>query len=456
MKSSISGFPEFLPNEQIAFNGVIDTIREHFELYGFVPMDTPAVERISTLLAKGNDNEIYGLYRIADEDSKKDLGLRFDLTVPLARYVVENHGQLIFPHKRYQISPVWRGERSQHGRYRQFYQCDIDILGSRELSVEHDAEIVALISEVLLSLKVPSFHTKLNNRKILSGFIKTIALEEYVVEIVRLMDKADKISVEEFEESVKPLLAAPENLGKLKIFLNAEKRGRNSDVLRWLKSLNLGEEYEQGVQELSTVLQILKKLGLEENLVKISTRLARGLAYYTGIIFETTFDENLNDLGSIAGGGRYEDLTKTLSDQSDKTFPGVGGTIGVSRLVPKLIEKGILPTDRLSPGQILVTVQNRELIGCYMKIASKLRRVGVKTETYLHNKSLGAQLTYASKKGYRFVIIANDVELLENKAILRNLKTHDQLLVSTEYFGNEFLELIHPDSHFTTHFCPRV
>ncbi|MDR2781793.1 MAG: histidine--tRNA ligase [Holosporaceae bacterium] len=439
MKSDISGFPEFLPNEQIAFNKVVDSIRGRFESYGFVPMDTAAVERVSTLLAKGNDNEIYGLYRLCDENSKKDLGLRFDLTVPFARYVVSNSSQLTFPHRRYQIAPVWRGERPQYGRYRQFYQCDIDIVGDGELSLEYDAEVVALITETLSSLNLPPFQTKINNRKILSGFIKIIAPEEKVTDVIRLVDKSAKISMKEFDDSLKDLINSKENISKLKAFLDAEKKGENLEVLRWLGTLSINDEFSAGVEELTVVIQILKKLGIDDNYVKVSTKLARGLTYYTGTVFETTFSHDMEDVGSISGGGRYDNLTEMLSD---KSFPGVGATIGVSRIVPKLIEKGLLPVDKMSPALVLVTVQNREFIGSYMKIASKLRKIGVKTEVYLQDKNLKAQLNYANKKGYNFVIIANEFELLEGQAILRNFKTKEQHVIRTEFIGKEVLELL--------------
>jgi histidyl-tRNA synthetase len=439
MKSDVSGFPEFLPNEQIAFNQVVDVIKERFEFYGFTPMDTSAVERISTLVAKGNDNEIYGLYRLADENSKKSIGLRFDLTVPLARYVASNSGQLVFPHKRYQISPVWRGERPQHGRYRQFYQCDVDVIGDGDLSLEHDAEIISLIINVLRSLNIPDFHTKLNNRRILSGFLKTIVAEDKITEAIRLIDKIDKILPEEFEKSLEEFAISPKNISRLRAFLNVEEKGDNFEILQWLRTINCNEEYNCGVAELNQVLEILKELEIDDNLVKISTSLARGLTYYTGAVFETIFNGDMCAIGSISGGGRYDNLTATLSD---KTFPGVGATIGISRLVPELMERGLLKTDRLSPATVLVTVQNREFIGNYMKIANQLRKIGVKTEIYLQDKSLGAQLSYADKKGYSFAIIANETELFGKKAIIRNLKTKEQNVILTEHMGKEVLEFL--------------
>lgn len=439
MKTNISGFPEFLPNEQIVFNNVAQSIREHFELYGFVPMDTSAVEKIDTLLAKGTDSEIYGLYRLADENSKKDLGLRFDLTVPLARYVTQNAGDLIFPFKRYQIAPVWRGERPQYGRYRQFYQCDVDIIGDNELSLEHDAEVISLITWALSTLHIPEFHTKINNRKILTGFLSNLIKPSNLLKAVRLIDKIDKISPEEFEVGIIALLNNEKDFSKLKSFFDAERRGSMEEILNWLQSLSLGEEFSQGVSELTTVVQILRKLGLSNDRLKISTRLARGLTYYTGTIFETMFD-NLKDLGSIAGGGRYDNLTSKLG--TNKVYPGVGGTIGISRLVPKIIELEILNANKKSTADLLITVQDRSLISYYMKLANKFRTLGVKTETFLQNKPLGTQLSYANKKGITFVLIANEMEILDSKAIIRNLKTRQQKVIRTEFIGSEVKHIL--------------
>jgi len=440
MKSDISGFPEFLPNEQIAFNKAVDTIKSHFELYGFVPMDTPAVERISTLLAKGNDSEIYGLYRLASEENdKKELGLRFDLTVPLARYVSLYNGHLTFPHKRYQIAPVWRGERPQFGRYRQFYQCDVDIIGNDELSTAHDAEIISLINNALLSLNIPKFSTKINNRKILGGFLKTIVPESKVTDIIRIIDKIDKISSKEFVESIKNHNVDVKDITKIRNFLDIEeKKLDNSEMISWLKGLSFNAEFASGASEVEEVINLLKKFGINDKSVKISMKLARGLAYYTGNVFETSFDD-IKDMGSIAGGGRYDDLAAMVSD---KKFPGVGGTIGISRLIPKLLESGYIKCDKFSTAQLLVTVQNRNFIGSYMKLSEKFRKLGIKTETYLQEKNLGSQLSYADKKGIKHVLIANDVELLENKAIIRNMETKEQTVIRTEYMNKEIINLL--------------
>lgn len=414
-------------------------IIQHFESHGFLPMDTAAVERVDTLLAKGNDNEIYGLYRLADSNnSKKDLGLRFDLTVPLARYVTENAGQLIFPHKRYQIAPVWRGERPQYGRYRQFYQCDIDIIGDGELSLEHDAEIMSIIIDVLQSMNIPSFHMKLNNRKVLSGFLSTVVPNDRITQVIQVIDKIEKISLEAFNSALAELNLTPEDITKIRNFLDVEHRGSNEEILHILKGFGFNSQFNRGIEEMETILKILKKINVDDGIVKLSLRLARGLDYYTGNVFETVFND-FKDIGSISGGGRYDGLASMMSN---KTFPGVGATIGISRLIPKLIETGILKADKCSTADVLVSVQDRNYIGSYMRIAKKLRKAGINTEIYLQNKSLGAQLSYASKKGIKWVLIANETELLEERAILRNLQTREQTNIRTEFIGYDIADVL--------------
>jgi histidyl-tRNA synthetase len=440
MSNDISGFPEFLPNEQIAFNEVIDKIRYQFELFGFIPMDTPAVERLETLLAKGNDSEIYGIYRVSDPDARKDLALRFDLTVPFARYVVSKSGSMIFPHKRYQISPVWRGERPQQGRYRQFYQCDIDIVGDGTLSLAHDAEIIHLIVKTMKTLGIRNFVAKINNRKMLYGFLRTAASEKNISEIVRIIDKMEKISAKEASEAFLNYGMSGENIEKLYNFIDAVERGKNAnETIKWLYSLEQNNEFLAGVAELEEVWQYLQKWETDEKHLKLSAKLARGLNYYTGTVFEVVFD-GADDFGSIAGGGRYDNLASTLS--SDKIFPGVGASIGVSRLAPKLFEMGLLSRDKSTPAELLVTVQNREFLNNYMCIAHKFREIGVKTEVYLQEKSLGAQMNYANRRSFRNVLIANDTELQDNKAIIRNLLTKKQTTIETETIGTEILELL--------------
>lgn len=438
MKSDISGFPEFMPNEQITFNRLLHVIRGSFESYGFVPMDTPAVEKVETLLSKGDDNEIYGLYRLTDPESKKDLGLRFDLTVPTARYVASKFGNLVFPYKRYQIAPVWRGERPQSGRYRQFYQCDIDVLGDGSLSVEYDAEIIKVLTETLRTLGLPAFSTRINNRKILYNFLKTIIEEPKINDLIRLIDKIDKISSEEFGESLVAMGLKKQAIEKLSNFLIIKHLEHNDDILKWLRAFSLGPEFSEGVAELENTVTLLKKCDIDDRDIHISMSLARGLSYYTGNVFETTFD-NTPGIGSIAAGGRYDNLVSLFSD---KKVPGVGASIGITRLAAKMFERNFLKCDRSSTAELLVTVQNRNFISSYMKLADKFRKLGVNTEIYLQDKSLGHQLSYASRKGIKSVLIANEVELLEEKAILRNLDTKEQETISTKYMDKKIAKKI--------------
>ena len=366
---------------------------------------------------------------MGEPNGKNDLGLRFDLTVPLARYVSSNGGSLLFPFKRYQIAPVWRGERPQFGRYRQFYQCDIDIIGDGTLSVAHDAEIISIIAGILKALEIPPFVIKINNRKILCSFLARFIPQGRVADAVIIIDKIDKIPNDEFEKSLLDLGVTKDALDKIKNYLDGDKKKNNADVINWLKQLAFGPEFAEGVAEIEETVQLLKKLGIDDRILKISLGLARGLNYYTGTIFEVNMIDH-PDIGSISGGGRYDNLTYMLSN---KRYPGVGATIGISRLFTKLSEKSLIKCDVTSTADVLVTVQNREFLSSYMKIAEKLRKIGIKAEVYLQEKSLGAQVSYASRRGYKFVLIANEVELLDGKAVLRNLDTKDQKIIRTEY-----------------------
>jgi histidyl-tRNA synthetase len=261
-----------------------------------------------------------------------------------------------------------------------------------------------------------------------------------VPEVIRLIDKSDKISEAEFDEALLVLCPDKNNdVRKIKSFLSSEKKKRNNaELLQWLKGMRLSQEYVEGVSELNDVIQLLKRIGLEDDFVKISTNLVRGLDYYTGSIFETVFSDS-SDIGSIAGGGRYDDLAGRIS--TNTCFPGVGATIGISRLIPKLFEQGIINCSRNTTAQLLVTVQNQKYISSYVRIAQRFRKIGIKTESYLNNKALGIQLKYANKKGFRFVLIANETELLEGKAILRDLHTKQQTTIYTEHIGTDVLNI---------------
>lgn len=421
--SSISGFPEYLPAMQIAFNKIMNTVKEKFELFGFAPLDTPAVEKVSTLLAKGNDNEIYGIYRLADPNDKKDLALRFDLTVPLARYVAQHCEDLVFPYKRYHIAPVWRGERAQAGRYRQFYQCDIDIVNNDELDLNCDAEILAVIYEVLKSLNL-DFEIKINNKKILDGLMLYITEGKIPsAAILRVIDKREKVNEAAFNSMLRELGLDDSQIKKIIDFLDIN--GENSDVIRNLKSLKYNDIFENGVAELEELYEKLNLFGVNYGNVKVEMSLARGLTYYTGSIFETKL-RNVNFTSSISGGGRYDNLTTYFSK---KKFPGVGATIGISRLVPVLIENRLLNANEMSPANVLITVQEQDNLKDYLEIANQLRQAGKNTEIFLQSKKLSQQLTFASKKKMKYVVIANKDELAAKKVNLKNMETGEQNLV---------------------------
>jgi histidyl-tRNA synthetase len=425
MLNNISGFPEFSPNDQMIFNDAIQLIKNKFELYGFSPLDTVAVEKTTTLLSKGNDNEIYGIYRLAGDEgsNKKDLALRFDLTVPLARYVSQNYNILTFPYRRYQIAPVWRGERSQSGRYRQFYQCDIDIINEQQLSLTNDAELVAIVVDILKSLHLKDFIVKINNRKILMGLLKSLSVEIGLIpSVIRIIDKIAKITTDAFIAELLTLGVNQDIAQKLLLILS--QRMSNDNWITYLESLSDEEEFVAGLVELKEILFYIKAFKVDDVNIQIDLSLARGLNYYTGTIYEVISLE-YPEIGSIAGGGRYANL---VSSFSNKTLPGVGISIGISRLIPKMIEAGVWKSvGRQTAAQLLITVQNLEMMEQYLLLVQFLRNAGIKTEIYLENKPLSSQMKYASKKGFAFVIIANEEELNSNQLILRNMHNSEQL-----------------------------
>lgn len=425
----ISGFPELLPNTQIAFNNMRNTIEQHFILHGFNPIDTPAVERVDTLLSKGNDNEIYGLYRLADPNQqKKELALRFDLTVPMARYVAEHYGQLIFPYKRYHIAPVWRGERPQSGRYRQFYQCDIDIIGDGELDKAYDAEVIAILCNVLKDLQVPNFLIKINNRQVLTGLLQGINVkEDLLADTIRILDKMDKITREDLYQQLKDLGLDQAQISILEQLINYQVQN-NNETLDFLATLTEHADLLAGITDLRNLLFWLEAFSVDMQTVCITPTLARGLNYYTGMVCETVMLDH-PEIGSIGGGGRYANLAASFIN---KSLPGVGLSIGISRLFPKLLELGVINATENTSATVLVTVQNRELLPYYLAVANYLRYYHIQTETFLADKTLGQQMKYASRKGFAWTVIANTEEMENQQVILRNMATGEQKTISWE------------------------
>ncbi|MBL3284915.1 Histidine--tRNA ligase [Rickettsiales endosymbiont of Paramecium tredecaurelia] len=444
MLTNISGFPEFLPQDQIIFNRVLQIIRTRFESHNFLPLDTPAVERVDTLLAKGNDNEIYGLYRLAHKgggDAKeRDLALRFDLTVPLARYVAQHHAKLFFPYKRYHIAPVWRGERAQTGRYRQFYQCDIDVIDSRPLTHLSDAEGLFMVYDVLSTIGLTNFIISLNHYQLLTGLVSTVISDQSKIQdLIAIIDKRAKISNQELQEQMSVYLA-DDALDWMMLAMNSPQLTiNNASCFEYIRSWDAFQRSvaaQEGLFELQKVHEACKAFGIPDKAMQVNPFLARGLNYYTGVVAEARALD-FPELGSIAGGGRYDNLTSYFV--KNKTFAGVGFSIGISRLIPRMIEDGILGESKCTLADVLVTVQDVAVFSQYVNIAKLLRASGLNTELYSGCAPLGSQIKYADKKGIRFVIIANADELRGNDVILKDLEKNEQRTISIEQLVHNVL-----------------
>jgi len=419
--TNISGFPEFLPNEQLLFYQIKRNLSELFLLHGMTPLETSAVERVTTLLSKGNDNEIYGLHRLAAdsvEQGKRNLALRFDLTVPLARYVAQHNGQIHFPFRRYQIAPVWRGERPQNGRYRQFHQCDIDIIGSDTLAVTYDAEVIAIAHQALKTIGITDFVFKINDRSVLTELLLKCGFkQENLHEAMRLIDKKNKESADSILDQLVKIaeIACPEVID---ILLNAELTNDE-----WLAFLH---EQQIDYQPLVKLADNLRLLNVAEECIAIAPYLARGLSYYTGMIFETTWRQ-CPEIGSICSGGRYDNLS---SHFGKRAFPGVGMSIGLSRLVMQLLKTAF----NKNQSSAKVWLGNNLSLKDRSELATILRSYGIAVEVYHDTKKLSWQIMHAARLGIEFVVIAGNTR----SVTVRNVQQSRQYELSL----NECIELI--------------
>ena len=388
----------------------------------------------------GNDKEIYGLHRLqGDSDSAaKDYALHFDLTLPLARYVAQNGHRLVFPFKRYQIQPVWRGERAQNKRYRQFYQCDIDVIGDGQLSLLYDAEIPSIIYQIFSSLEIGDFVIRINNRKVLKGILNHFGIQgdDAELEAINIIDDLEKTGIEDVTRRLNEMGAAPEALKGITYFFDIA--GTVNEVLDQLKQLEYGAGFTEGVTELSTVCDAISAFGVPESAFKIDLKIARGLDYYTGTVYETQLLSNPS-IGSICSGGRYENLAENFSK---KRYPGVGISIGLSRLLGELIEKQILHVGAQSIAPVLVTVQDQSYMQRYLEITAKLRAAGIKTEIYLEPKKLKKQLAHADKKGMKVAIIAGETEFNNGEIQVKNLRQQTQQNVKEEELASHIQSLL--------------
>jgi len=414
---TLPGFMELKPNEQILFNQIKEKIEESYKRFGFLPLDTPILELSGVLLAKAGGETEKQIYRFTRGD---DLAMRFDLTVPLAKYVSKNYGELQFPFRRYQIGKVYRGERPQKGRFREFYQADIDIIGDGELSIMNDAEIPSIIYTTFKNLGFDDFTIRINNRKILNGLFEYLNIVELSTKIMRIIDKLEKIGKENVKLELLKLNIEEENVIKILEFISIS--GNNEEKIEALEKLNIKNEvFEKGLFELKEVVKYIRLFGVPEENFSIDLTIARGLDYYTGTVYETFLD-NYREIGSVCSGGRYDNLAENYTD---KSLPGVGIAIGVTRLFDQLNDLKLIKTEKESISDVLVISTSDDVSEC-LPIANTFRKEGINTEVYMNDKKMKAKFKYADKLKIPYVAIIGEDEVKENKVSLKNLVTGKQ------------------------------
>lgn len=429
---TLPGFMELLPNEQILFDQMKQAIEESYRTFGFLPIDTPIIELADVLLAKTGGETAKQIYKFEKGDT--NLALRFDLTVPLAKYVAKNYGNLSFPFRRYQIGKVYRGEKVQKGRYREFYQCDIDIIGDETLDIINDAELPVVIATTFSNLGFNDFTIKINNRKILNGLYESLGQEENSVEIMRIVDKLDKIGVEAVKEEISKLGVLSEVTDKIIEFIQI--KGSTDEILQKLEALNISnEKYLKGVEELKEVVKYIRLFKMPEENFAIDLTIARGLDYYTGTVYET-FLNDYRELGSVCSGGRYENLAENYTD---KKLPGVGVSIGLTRLFYKLNELNIIKADKKSISDILI-IPMTENMSVPLELGTELRKLKVNTEIYLNNKKIKAKMKYADKLEIPYVVVIGDNEIETNKVKVKEMATGKE--TECELDAKEILNVI--------------
>jgi histidyl-tRNA synthetase len=401
--TKISGFPEWLPEQKMAEDKLIAAIKKIYESYGFVPIETPAVELLSTLGSKGViDKEVFAVRRLRSEEGEEaELGLHFDLTVPLARYVAQHEHELSFPLKRYQLQKVWRGDRPQRGRFREFYQFDIDIIARNELPLACDAEVLSVVGLVMNELKVAGpYSLRINSRKLLSGLYEEIGVKDAAArkQAITAVDKLLKIGA---DGVARELASVPgiSDVAIKKILESTTIQCKSSELANRVAALGMHSALvQEGVQDLVSLCELVPE-GVREG-ITIDLSLARGLDYYTGLILEVGLDKH-PEFGTLIAGGRYENLASEFTDQK---LPGVGVSIGLTRLMDLLFSEGLIDTSRKSPSQLLITVYSEADRPHCNQIAQQLRDLGVATEVFYKAPKLGKQIEYAEQRGIRYVL----------------------------------------------------
>ena len=410
----LPGFMELLPADQILFNDMYDKIRSVYESFGFLPLDTPIIELSEVLLAKAGGETEKQIYRFQKGDN--DLSMRFDLTVPLARYVSAHYNDLVFPFKRYQMSKVFRGERPQKGRFREFYQCDIDIIGNDELSILYDAEMPAVIYHVFKKLGIGDFTIRLNNRKVLGGFFASLGLSDKIEEILRTIDKIEKIGK---EKVIAELIAAgvPEEQTETIIgFITIS--GDRKETIEKLRALNVDNEvFHSGVDELEIVTDAMLTFGMPEENFRIDLSIARGLDYYTGTVYETTINGH-PEFGSVCSGGRYDNLTGYYTD---KKLPGIGISIGLTRLFSQLRDNGLIAPKKGTMAEALIIPMDKETIPYAVSVATKFREANIPCDVYYGEKGMKQKMKYAGKSGFPYAAVIGTSEMESGTLALKDL-----------------------------------
>ena len=428
---TLSGFMELLPEDQKKMQRVMATLRESYALYGFTPLDTPVIESADVLLAKGGGETEKQIYRFTKGDS--DLALRFDLTVPLAKYVALHANELTFPFRRYQIGKVYRGERAQRGRFREFYQADIDIIGDGKLSVVNEAEIPSIIYKVFSEFGLKRFCISVNNRKILNGFYAMLGLTEKSGDIMRTVDKLDKIG----PDKVRVILVEDIGLSQQdadEILRFIAIRGTNAEVLERLGSYRGRDEaFDTGLDELTTVTKYLAAFGVPEENFAVDLTIARGLDYYTGTVYETAMLDH-PEIGSICSGGRYDNLAEYYTD---KQLPGVGISIGLTRLFDQLRSHNLLKIKGPTPNRALIIMQSEAYKDNALKLAGCLRKADIPADVYLRNVKFKKKMEYANKIQIPYLIIIGEDEAAAGDYTLKNMVTGEQKRLSLEQVSAE-------------------
>ena len=416
---TLSGFMELLPNEQVLFNQMQDKIRTSYEKFGFLPIDTPVIESSEVLLAKAGGETEKQLYTFTKGDSS--LTLRFDLTVPLAKYVAEYGSEITYPFRRYQIGKVYRGERAQRGRFREFYQCDIDVIGDGELNIINDAEIPSVMYETFKSLGLENFTIRINNRKILNGLFTFAGEEDKAGDILRTIDKIEKIG----KEMVIAIFKDDYNMSddSINTIINfIEISGNKDEKIAKLESLGIDNEmFNEGVKELKEVIKYIRLFNVPEEAFDIDLSIARGLDYYTGTVYETFLNDH-KEIGSICSGGRYNDLAGYYTT---KNLPGVGMSIGLTRLFYILNEIGLIKVEKKSISEVLVVSMVEDLSKA-IETANTLRKENINAEVYFDDKKIKAKFKYADKLKIPYVIVIGEDEINTGKLTIKNMETGDQ------------------------------